>query len=185
MKTYLLKKLESYIFALFFSLSKRLKCSKLLLKFSNSTRFFMTIHKYAWLSEMIRLKFLTGCCESGRSRQASWESMSYLGSYSVSDVCAPNVKPPHCYHRISIFHEAVCFIRNYLMSHFCNWGIFFRNLLTTGIPATGGISINRGWLTRPVCQQHFNEHKLARLYLSCVLSVFPTSHFALCSHKPL
>lgn len=78
-----------------------------------------------------------------------------------------------------------CFIRNYLMSHFCNWGIFFRNLLTTGIPATGGISINRGWLTRPVRQQHFNEHKLARLYLSCVLSVFPTSHFALCSHMPL
>lgn len=51
-------------------------------------------------------------------------------------VCAPNAKPPSLppsrYRRISISCEAVCFIRNYLMSHSYNWGIFFRNLLTMG-----------------------------------------------------
>jgi len=53
-------------------------------------------------------------------------------------VCAPNAKPltlpppPPCrYQRVSISRGAVRFIRNYLMSHFRNWGIFFRNLLTT------------------------------------------------------
>lgn len=136
------------------------------------------------------MKFLTGYyCKSSRSRQASWESMPYLRSYLVSSVCS-ECKAAAAAAALLSSHKhlpryAVCFIRNYLMSHFCNWGIFFRNLLTTGILATGGISINRGWLTRPVCQQHFNERKLARLYLSCVLSVFSTSHFALCSHKPL
>lgn len=100
-----------YLYIIFL-LSKWLKRSKLLLKFSKCTRFFMTVHKYTWLSETIRLTFLTAYCESGRSRQASWESMPYLGSYLMSGVCAPNAKPPlppspHCYHRISISREAV------------------------------------------------------------------------------
>lgn len=124
--------------------------------------------------------------KSSRSCQASWESMPYLRSYLVSSVLSVlRMQSRRRYQRISISRGTVCFIRDYLMSHFCNWGIFFRNLLTTGPSNRRGISINRGWLTRPVRQQRFNERKLARFYLSCVLSVFSTSHFAFCSQKPL
>lgn len=56
--------------------------------------------------------------------------MPYLRSYLVPCVLRMQRQPR--YRGVAISRGAVCFMRNYLMSHFGNWGIFFRDLLTVG-----------------------------------------------------
>ena len=133
----------------------------------------------------------------------------YLSSYLVLGVCPEYVKAPsrllsdphdwlsrHAHLQPSALtrrtptpSRSLCFMRNYLMSHFGNWGIFFSGFI--GVSRTvGEISISRGWLTQDCNGWRFNERKLASLYLSCLLSlaVYTTAvspDFTLLPHVPV
>lgn len=101
------------------------------LRFSNSNNYFITLHMQEddhrfEISRRLPVNLVD------RVRRPGKVCLIYVLIWCP--VCASNAKLPPLrrYRCISISREAVCFIRNYLMSHFCNWGIFFRNLLTTG-----------------------------------------------------